>query len=327
VQYGRLVDIGRKLVDERVPRPVFSRWLRTALVAGLTGPLFAPALRLGRWLRPLLPAALQAKIPPTQNAGAWPTRQQARKVVMLSGCVQPAMAPNINSATARVLDALGIEVIVATGAACCGALRHHMNEHEAALDDARRNIDAWWPHIESGAEAIVMNASGCGAHVAEYGHLLQHDAVYAAKAARISALSRDVSQLLEPHAAQLAARVAAGANSTRRASGERVVFHPPCTLQHGLGIRRKVEAVLIACGAQPAAHRDAHLCCGSAGSYSILQPKISAQLRERKLEVLLESQPTRILSANIGCIAHLAGTATVPVQHWIEWLDERLTTT
>ena len=172
-----------------------------------------------------------------------------------------------------------------------------------------------------------MNASGCGAHVAEYGHLLRQDAAYAAKAARIGAVTRDVSQLLEPHAAQLAAQVAAGSKLTKRAGAERVVFHPPCTLQHGLGIRGKVEAVLIACGARPAAHRDAHLCCGSAGSYSILQPIISAQLRERKLEVLLESQPTRILSANIGCITHLAGTATVPVQHWIEWLDEQLSTT
>jgi glycolate oxidase iron-sulfur subunit len=337
VKFGHLVDIGRKLVDEQVPRSLASRWVRAMLVAGLTGPLFAPALRLGQWLRPLLSAALRRKIPLRVTAGAWPRQQHARKVLMLTGCVQPAMMPNINAATARVLNAVGIEVIVARGAGCCGALRHHMNQQEAALNEARRNVDAWWPHVDNGVEAIVMNASGCGAHVADYGHLLRLDTRYAEQAARVSQLSCDIAQLLEPHAAQLAAqlaaksaarlavRIGAGAKLTQRANSERVVFHPPCTLQHGLGIRGRVETILAACGAEPAGHRDSHLCCGSAGSYSILQSTISAQLRERKLEVLMESQPTRILSANIGCIAHLAGTANVPVQHWIEWLDEQLT--
>ena len=316
VKYGQLVDIGRKLVDERVPRPLLTRWQRALLVAGLAGPLFAPLLRVGQWLRPLLPAVLRQKIPRRRGSGAWPVQHHPRKVLLLTGCVQPAMAPNINSATARVLDALGIETVVAAGAGCCGALHHHAGRHAAAVAAARQNIDAWWPHLERGAEAIVMNASGCGLQVSEYGQLLKHDVAYASKAARISALTRDVSLVLQPFRAQLAARVTAGA--------ERIVFHPPCTLQHGLGICGEVEALLADCGAQVLPARDSHLCCGSAGSYSILQSAISTQLRTRKLESLMQTRPARILSANIGCIAHLAGVAPVPVQHWIEWLDEQL---
>jgi glycolate oxidase iron-sulfur subunit len=322
VKYGHLVDIGRKLVDQQVPRSLLARWARAALVAGLTGPLFAPALRVSQWLRPLLPTALRRRIPLRVAAGGWPQRQHARKVLILTGCVQPAMMPNVNSATARVLDVIGIETIVAANAGCCGALRHHLNQQETGLSEARRNIDAWWPHIDSGIEAIAMNASGCGAHVADYGHLLRRDPQYSAKAARVSALCCDLVQLLGPASAQLAARLA----RSQEALNERVVFQPPCTLQHGMGVRGQVEELLAACGAPPLAHRDSHLCCGSAGSYSLLQSEISAQLRERKLGALMEAAPTRILSANVGCISHLAGTASVPVQHWIEWLDERLKT-
>jgi glycolate oxidase iron-sulfur subunit len=317
VQYGRLVDIGRQVARQRVPRPWRARLWR-ALIRGLcAGPLFAPALGLARVLRPLLPQVMKEKILPRRDAGAWPIRQHARRMLLLAGCVQPGMAPNINAATARVFDALGIELLVAKGSACCGAIRQHTDDPHGALNDARRNIDAWWPHIESGIEAIVMNASGCGAMTRDYGHLLRLDPVYASKAARVSALVRDVAEvlpgLLAPRLPQLA-----------RGRPERVVFHPPCTLQHAQRIRGVVETLLRDCGAQVMPLRDSHLCCGSAGTYSLLQPALSGQLRDRKLEALLAGAPETILSANVGCIAHLATRAPVTVQHWIEWLDARL---
>ncbi len=316
VQYGRLLDIGRKLVDEKVPRSLSDRMGRGALRNGLTGPLFKPAMKLGQALRPLLPESFQAKVPVARDGGRWPTRKHARKMILLEGCVQPAMAPNINAATARVLDRLEIEIVVPK-AGCCGAIRQHCGDQDEALNDARRNIDAWWPHVEAGAEALVMNASGCGAMVREYGHLLRHDRVYADKAARISRLVRDVVEIVAAHSTLLPGV----ASSTR----ERVAFHPPCTQQHALGIRGTVEKLLIACGAEVLPFADSHLCCGSAGTYSVLQPELSGQLRGRKIEALMKPEPARILSANIGCIAHLAGAAPVPVEHWIEWLDERLT--
>jgi glycolate oxidase iron-sulfur subunit len=238
-------------------------------------------------------------------------------VLLLAGCVQPAMSPNINTATARVLAALGIEAIVPAAAGCCGAIRFHLDDQDGGLDDARANIDAWWPQVEAGAEAIVMNASGCGSMVKEYGHLLRHDPVYAGKAARIAALTRDLSELL-PDA------IAALQEKCREAAGARVVFHAPCSLQHGQRVRGAVEAMLSALGAEVLPFAEGHLCCGSAGTYSLLQPALSRQLRDRKLDALMAARPEVILSANIGCIAHLGAAAAVPVRHWIEWLDERL---
>jgi glycolate oxidase iron-sulfur subunit len=317
VQYGRLLDIGRRLVDEKVPRSAGSRILRNALRAGVTGPLFPVAMALGRTFRPLLPPRLKEQLPPRQDPGAWPRRSHPRKALLLTGCVQPAMSPNINTATARVLDALGIEAIVPAAAGCCGAIRFHLDDQDGGLDDARANIDAWWPQVEAGAEAIVMNASGCGSMVKEYGHLLRHDPVYAAKAARIAALTRDLSELLP-------ASVAVLQEKCREAAGTRVVFHAPCSLQHGQQIRGAVEAMLSALGAEVLPFAGGHLCCGSAGTYSLLQPALSRQLRDRKLDALMAARPEVILSANIGCIAHLGAAAAIPVRHWIEWLDERL---
>ncbi|HRZ01599.1 MAG TPA: glycolate oxidase subunit GlcF, partial [Burkholderiaceae bacterium] len=318
VQYGRLADIGRKLVDERVPRPAGERLLRDVLKAGLTSPLFAPAMKLGQTLRPLLPAALKAKVQVPRAAGTWPARTHARRVILLEGCVQPAMQPNINTATARVLDALGIEVLRPAAAGCCGALRYHLNDHDGGLADARRNVDAWWPLVEAGADAIVINASGCGTQVKDYGHLLAHDAAYAEKAARIAALARDLIEVVAPHASEVKSRLKPGLAS------EPVVFHPPCSLQHGQQIRGQVEALLTAAGAQLLPFAEPHLCCGSAGTYSVLQPELSHQLRDRKLAALEAGRPQRILSANIGCISHLAGGTATEVMHWVEWLDARL---
>lgn len=317
VQYGRLVDIGRALVDQKVPRPASARIARATLAGGLTSRFFSPALKVGQALRRLLPSALANKVPVKQAAGMWPARTHTRKMLMLAGCVQPSMAPNINAATARVFDALDIELIIAKNAGCCGAIRHHLNDQEGGLDEARRNIDAWWPHLSAGAEAIVINASGCGAMLKEYGHLLRHDSEYAAKAARISELSRDVAELLADHIATLHGKLS-------HTSSERIAFHPPCTLQHGQKIRGLVEKMLTAFGATVTPIVDSQLCCGSAGTYSVLQPEIAQQLRDRKLVALMGSRPDVILSANIGCIAHLAGAARVPVSHWIEWLDARI---
>jgi glycolate oxidase iron-sulfur subunit len=253
--------------------------------------------------------------------GATPDRTHARKVLLLNGCVQPALMPAIDAATTRVLDALGIEAIVEARSGCCGAIDYHLAATEAAQAAARRNIDAWWPHIERGAEAIVINASGCGAMLKEYAHVLRDDAAYAEKAARVVALTRDLAEFLSPMQAALAARHSnAGANSAPR----RIAFHPPCTLQHTQKIRGAVEGILATLGAELLPVTEAHLCCGSAGSYSLLQSELSQQLRARKLENLQRERPALILSANIGCLAHLEPGADVPVRHWIEWVDQRI---
>ena len=320
VDYGHLVDIGRKLVDERVARPAAEKALRWALKEGLPSPLFAPAMKLGQAVRGLLPASLKNKVPAAQDAGIWPTRTHARKVLMLAGCVQPAMQPNINSATARVLDAAGIEVVLAAKAACCGAVKFHLNDHDGAKAEMRRNIDAWWPLMQdgSGVEALVMNASGCGVMVKDYGHALQGDPLYAAKAQRVSELTRDLSELLPDLVPALRTRL-------QSAPAEQITFHPPCTLQHGQQLRGGVEKYLGDLGFKiNVASCEAHLCCGSAGTYSVLQPELSYALRDRKLANLAQMQPDTIVSANIGCITHLqSGTAT-PVRHWVEVLDEAL---
>ena len=325
VQYGHLVDIGRKLVDERVERPSGERALRWLLKEGLTSPLFAPAMKLGQMVRPLLPAALKQKVPAASGAQAhrWPTREHPRKVLLLLGCVQPAMMPNINSATARVLDAAGIQTLVADEAGCCGAIRTHLGDTEGGLTDMRRNIDAWWPLVEGltdqgRVEAIVMNASGCGVTVKDFGHALAHDSDYAHKAARISLLTKDLSELLPELVEPLKPKL-------RALTTKRLAFHPPCTLQHGQQLRGAVETQLGALGFEvQLAPSESHLCCGSAGTYSVLQPGLAYQLRDRKLAQLSVLAPQAIVSANIGCIQHLQSGTTTPVKHWVEVLDEAL---
>ena len=318
VQYGHLVDIGRAVVEEKVPRPAGERAVRWLLKEGLTSPLFGPAMKLGQAVRGLLPAGLKAKVPAPRPAGAWPTRSHARKMLMLAGCVQPSMAPNINSATARVLDAAGIEAVIAKNAGCCGAVKFHLNDQDGAKAQMRANIDAWWPQVEGGAvEAIVMNASGCGVTVREYGHILQDDPAYAAKAERISALTRDLSELLPELVPLLKGRVKAPAGA--------VAYHPPCTLQHGQKLRGGVEINLRALGFDiRVAGSESHLCCGSAGTYSVLQPELAYPLRDRKLGHLNQLQPSTIVSANIGCITHLQSGTQTPVRHWVELLDAAL---
>jgi len=319
VKYGRLVDIGRRVVEERVPRPFKDRVKRTTLKEFLPRTSwYKPAYRAGLSLRPLLPKALQDKLQPARNAGSRPARAHARKMLVLEGCVQPAMAPNINAATARVLDAFGVQLVAAPKAGCCGAVRYHLNDQQAGLDDMRRNIDAWWPYVESGAvEAIVMTASGCGVTVKEYGHLLAHDEHYAAKAGRIAMLTRDLSEILMEFEEVLASRLAGKVD-------KRVAWHPPCTLQHGQQIRGKVESLLRAAGVDVQLCADSHLCCGSAGTYSVLHPEIAHLLRDRKLANLEATGACEIVSANIGCMTHLQSGTAMPVTHWIELIDRAL---
>ncbi len=318
VKYGRLADIGRKVVEERVPRTLGERITRALLKEALPRSwIFKPAYKAGQLVRPLLSPALQDKLRKTPPAGRWPRREHARKMLVLDGCVQPAMGPNINAATARVLDAFCVQLIVAPKAGCCGAVRYHLNDQEGALADMRRNIDAWWPLVER-VEAIVMTASGCGVTVKEYGHLLAHDAAYADKARRISELTRDLSEIMPQFEAELGARLKGKLN-------KKVAWHPPCTLQHGQRIRGKVEGVLRAAGVDVKLCADSHLCCGSAGTYSVLQPELATELRDRKLANLLATGPEVIVSANIGCLNHLQSGTEIPVTHWIELIDQALT--
>ena len=321
VEYGKLVSIGRALVDERVERPAAEKLKRWLLREGLTSALFAPMLKAARFGRKLVPGPLRKYVPESSSpsAAAWPTSHHDRKVLLLAGCVQPAMLPNINSATARVLDAGGIQTLVAEGAGCCGALREHLTDHEGSLTDARRNIDAWWPLVAAGTvEAIVMNASACGLAVKQYRDALSADRAYCDKAARISAVARDLSELLPELVPVLKDKLRAGAVG-------RLTFHAPCTLQHGQRLRGGVDAQLAALGFEMrAASSEAHLCCGSAGTYSVLQPALARQLRDRKILHLAASNPRCIISANVGCIAHLQSGTDIPVRHWVEVLDDAL---
>ncbi len=333
VDYGHLVDIGRKLVDAKVPRPAGEKALRWALKEGLPSPLFGPAMKMGQMVRGLLPATLKNKVPAAQPAGIWPTRTHARKVLLLKGCVQPSMMPNIDAATARVLDAAGIQSVLAPKAGCCGAVKFHLNDQDGGKAQMRANIDAWWPHVQSevgakdgkggkddtsAVEAILMNASGCGVTVKEYGHILRDDPVYADKARRISELTRDLSEWLPELADKLRGKV----NPASVKSIGNVAFHPPCTLQHGQQLRGGVETHLGALGFNiKVASNEAHLCCGSAGTYSVLNPEIAYALRDRKLGNLADMRPEVIVSANIGCITHLQSGTSTPVKHWVEVLD------
>ncbi|MBP7523103.1 MAG: glycolate oxidase subunit GlcF [Leptothrix sp. (in: Bacteria)] len=334
VQYGQLIEVGRRIVDAKVDRPASERRVRWLLREGMTSSAFAPALRLGQALRPLLPAALKAKVPEKPAASQdqvhrWPAREHPRKVLLLLGCVQPALAPNINSATARVLDACGIQTLVADGAGCCGAVRAHLGDHERARADMRRNIDAWWPLVEglggsTPVEAIVVNASGCGLMVKEYGHVLADDPDYADKARRVSEVAKDLSELLPSLVPALRPKVASALQ--RPQAWKTVGFHPPCTLQHGQKVRGVVETALSELGMElRMPNRDAHLCCGSAGTYSVLQPELAFQLRDRKLESFSRDGLQVIASANIGCIQHLQSGSALPVRHWVEVVDRLLT--
>jgi len=314
VRYGRLVDIGRRFVETRVERPLGEKLLRKALVKVVPNPFrFRALLMLGKIISPLLPAALKKKIPKIRSAGSWPAATGGRRMLALAGCVQSVATPATNAAAARILSRLEIDLIEAPEAGCCGAAAYHLNAQEEGLQAMRRNIDAWWPHIQAGTEAILINASGCGAMVKEYGELLQQDTRYAERAERISALARDpVEVLSEADLGPL------GKPGHRR----KVAFHAPCTLQHGQQLRNLVEPILSKLGFVLTPVPDVHMCCGSAGTYSLTQPKLSARLREDKVKALESGMPEIIATANIGCQLHLEAGTSTPVVHWLELLDE-----
>ncbi|PWK39665.1 glycolate oxidase subunit GlcF [Pseudomonas sp. B21-040] len=316
VDYHNLLDIGRAVVDAAVPRSLEQRLLREGLRSVVPNPgLFKALVNSGQVFRALLPNTLQAKLPRrVYPAKPRPTVRHARQVLILEGCVQPGLSPNTNAATARVLDRLGISVIPAREAGCCGAVDYHLDAQAAGLDRARRNIDAWWPSIESGAEAIVQTASGCGAFIKDYGHLLRADPAYADKAKKVSALAKDLVEVLRDEPLE----------TLGIHSDQRLAFHCPCTLQHAQKLGGAVEALLTSLGFNLTPVPDSHLCCGSAGTYSLTQPELSRQLRDNKLNALESGHPEVIVTANIGCQTHLDGAGRTPVRHWIELVEAAL---
>ncbi len=322
VKYSHLLDVGRAVVEQKLPRRLGDLLTRTLLKAVLPNPaLFAPAVKLGRAMKPLLPSVLADKLPPVPSAAKpWPEKRgHARRMLALAGCVQPALAPNINAATARVLDKLGIALFEESRAGCCGAVRFHLNDQAAGKADMRRNIDAWWPHVEAGVDAIVVTASGCGVQVRDYGHLLADDPAYAAKAVRVSELCRDPADILAAEKVALLALL-----ESHAAQRGKLAFHSPCTLQHGLKIRGVIEEFLQAAGYRLTPVADGHLCCGSAGTYAVLQPELAVRLRDNKLAALNAGGPEQVATANIGCLTHLQAGSALPVRHWIELIDEVL---
>ena len=323
VEYGKLIDIGRKIAEESIPRPLMQLVQRRALAKFFPQTkLFGGMLKLGRMAKPFLPEGLAGKIPPSpQPSSAEEPKAYTphpRKMLVLAGCVQPALAPHINTAAIKLLDALGISLIEANNAGCCGAVNFHLNFQDDGLAAMRRNIDAWWPHIEAGAEAVVMTASGCGVTVKEYAHYLKHDPAYAQKAARVSSLTKDLSELLLNEEANLRAWL----GKNHHSAPKKISFHAPCTLQHGQKITGVVEALLTVAGHTILPIGESNLCCGSAGTYSLLEPEISTQLRDRKLGHLSAPQPDIIATANIGCLTHLQSGSAIPVRHWVELLAD-----
>jgi glycolate oxidase iron-sulfur subunit len=328
VEYGKLIDIGRALVEQTVGRGARETATRAALKTGLLSPmLFNTALKIGQSMRGVMPDFLRSKIPAPESSGDWPQPRHPRNMLVLQGCVQPGLKPNINAATARVLDRIGISLIAENRAGCCGAVAHHLNDHDDGLNAMRRNIDAWIPHLDAGAEAIVMTASGCGVMVKDYGWQLRDDPAYAGKAARVSAATKDISEVLAAEHDALSPLLSSRSGDTAHRSPltpKRIAYHPPCTLQHGQKLSGGVEDLLTQAGFELTAVAEKNLCCGSAGTYSILQPEIAGQLKTRKLDHLQAGAPELIVTANIGCLTHLqSGTAT-PVRHWIEVLDAAL---
>jgi glycolate oxidase iron-sulfur subunit len=313
VDYGRLADIGRKIIEDEVGRSVTEKFIRKALIFVIPNrPLFGILMRFGQLFRPLMPSAIRRKIPQRTSSSSWPQSTHTRKMLVLEACAQPSATPNVNASAARVLDRLGIQLIAAKEAGCCGAVAHHLSDHNRSNDALKRNIDAWWPLIEQGAEAIVITASGCGVMVKEYGHLLAEDSQYAKRAQRVAELAKDLSEVL--------ADEDLGGLRVREAST--LVFHSPCTLQHGQKLNGLTEGVLRELGFDLKPVADSHLCCGSAGTYSILQPDLSRRLLKNKVEALEATGAPTIATANIGCQLHLSTGANTPVKHWIELVDE-----
>jgi len=315
VEYAKLADIGRAEVEKQVRRPLNDRILRQALLLTVPYPgRFGPLLKTVNSLKPLLPGRLKANLPPVHKSKPLLEQTHQRFMVVLAGCVQSVSSPQTNLAAAKVLDKLGISLLETPTAGCCGALAQHLSAEEKAVKQMQQNIDAWWPYIEQGCEAVVMTASGCGSTVKEYEYLLRSDKTYAAKAAKVSDLCKDIAEVMATE--DLSAW-------NRLGDGKSIAFQCPCSLQHGQRLSGVVEKILQQLGYTTPVVSDAHICCGSAGSYSLLQPELSEQLRQQKLAALEATQPDKIVTANIGCQLHLSSKEQ-PVNHWIELLAEQI---
>jgi len=316
VKYGRLIDIGREVVEKKTSRNLFEKLSRYALRQIIPYPeRFKFLLRLGNMFKPVLPEVIQNKIPKIQIANNFYKAKHNRKMLILAGCAQQTVSPQTNVSTANVLDTLGIELIQQTEIKCCGAVSQHLCASEEAIKTIKKNIDLWWEQINNGIEAIIITASGCGVMVKDYAHLLQHDEYYALKAKRVSALAKDISEIIITE--NLNQKTLPEINKT-------VAFHSPCTLQHGLQLNGVVEKILSDIGYKLIPVNDAHLCCGSAGTYSVLQPKLSKQLLNNKIIALQINQPDIIATANIGCQMHLSTKSDQPIKHWIELVEEMI---
>jgi len=324
VQYSQLLEIGQAVLERKVPRSAPKRVARWAVREALSEPKrFEPLYQLGQKLRPLLPQSLKDKLPDTAAVTAeqllWPVAKRKRQMLVLQGCVQPTLAPEINAAAARVLDRFGIQLVQVDNAGCCGAIKHHNGDTPGALEQARRNIDAWWPFIDSGAvEAVVMTASGCGAEVQDYGRLLADDPHYAEKAQHVAEACRDISAVVAREIERL------GKDFEVKKQKQLVAVQEPCTFQHALRVKTPLATLLQRFGFEVCLPQDPHLCCGSAGTYALFQPKIARQLRRNKLQALTVDQPDLIATANIGCQTHLGQSSSIPVRHWIQLADQVL---
>jgi glycolate oxidase iron-sulfur subunit len=311
VKYNRLIEMGRELVDQRIERPlgqVFVRWLLRTILPYSSR--FSVAMRLGRLFKPILPEVLSEKIPQPQVLIEPVVALQSRKILVLDGCAQPTLTPMTNRAAEHVFNQLGIELIRGENAGCCGAVNQHLMQPVEAAVFMRNNIDAWWPHIQAGAEAVMVTASGCGVMVKDYGWHLRNDPVYKVKAEKISALCKDPVEILANEDLSV----------LKLKDHRRIAFQSPCTLQHGQKLKGQVEKILSTAGFDLVEVIDEHLCCGSAGTYSVLQEKLSKKLRHSKLENLQRENPALIATANVGCQTHLDSAAAVPVVHWLELL-------
>ncbi len=316
VQYGRLIDMARGVMEHELPRSPGQRAIRWGLRKTLpNATLFGALLRIGQSVRPMMPPALKNKIPPRQISPRQHKRSDTHKRVMLllEGCAQPSATPNTNAAVTRVLDRLGISLIAPAKAGCCGAVSYHLGAHDEGLDHMRANIDAWWPDIENGAEAIVISASGCGTMIKEYGHLLKDDPIYAQKATRVSDLAKDIAEILANEPLD---------RLKLRPTGKKIAVHTPCTLQHGQAQPDLISNILKRSGFELLLTSENHLCCGSAGTYSILQPTLAKRLLKRKINALEGQKPDVIATANIGCQLHLQTGTKTPIVHWIELIDQ-----
>ena len=315
VPYAELLEIGRALLADKLPRSGIDKITRKVLTTVVPNQSLMQAAKLGIPFRPLLSEKLASNLPEPAGHDRWPEARHSRRMLVLAGCAQSVLTPATNLAAARVLDRVGISLIKEAPAGCCGAVRLHTDDREGGLEDIKRRIDTWWPQIEAGVEAIVSSASGCGVTIKDYAHLLADDPSYAQKASKVSEMAIDLSEAV-------LSGIQADASQWRQARSQTVAFHTPCSLQHGLGLGGQVEQLLQQAGYQLVPVRDGHLCCGSAGTYSILQPEISQQLKANKLDALQAEKPDIIATANIGCQLHLKGGADVPVVHWISLLDE-----